>query len=301
MDSIILGFEGTDPHSPSVKRVQNYLRQNLLRGVILFSHNIRDASQIKELTESFKEARDDAVISVDQEGGLVQRLNSKNGFKDYPSAREMSTLSLKKARSHYNSMAHELAKLGITLNFAPAVDLDLGSPIISGKDRAYGSDPKIVFDYASTFMDAHSAHDIRTALKHFPGHGSAPGDTHLGWVDVTDSHQEQEKDIFFELMKHHSQPYIMVAHVVHKKWDQKHPLSLSDQLPRLLGGITNKIVSDDYHMGAIIERYSLIDIIERARGAGIDLMIFSNNPLASGGRLSPDPALPEKIAELVNR
>lgn len=301
MDSIILGFEGTDPHSSSVKRVQDYLRQELLRGVILFTHNIQDASQLEELTASLKEARDDAIISIDQEGGLVQRLGSKNGFKDYPSAREMSTLSPKKVRSLYGEMAQELSDVGITLNFGPVADLDLGCSIISEKDRSYGSDPKTVINYATLFMEAHAAHGIQTALKHFPGHGSALGDTHLGWVDITESHQEQEKDIFFDLAKHPSQPYIMVAHVMHKKWDAKHPLSLSDQLPRLLGGITNKVVSDDYHMGAIIDRYSLIEIIEHARGAAIDFMIFSNNPAASGGKLTPDPELPEKIAELLNR
>src|SRR4029079_17876946 len=90
--------------------------------------------------------------------------------------------------------AQTLAKAGINLNLAPVVDLDANpnNPIIKGKRRSFHADPEIVAAHAIEYARAHQKHGVLTCAKHFPGHGSAMGDTHLGYVNVTKHWTDKE-------------------------------------------------------------------------------------------------------------
>jgi len=197
---LMVGFEGTDPESPWPRKIQSQLRQGLIGGVLLFSHNIRDGQQLKDLTASFQESTTDLPpwIAIDQEGGQVQRLKSKQGFLDHLSAKQLAEdFSPEEAQEQTQKLVQELKSYGINLNFAPCVDLDLGSPVISGYGRSFSADAGTVVDYASGVLKVHHDNEVLACIKHFPGHGSAPLDTHETLVDITQVHTKQEFEPFF--------------------------------------------------------------------------------------------------------
>ncbi|MCP4971368.1 MAG: glycoside hydrolase family 3 protein, partial [Arcobacter sp.] len=111
-------------------------------------------------------------------------------------------LLINEAKETYESLAFQLQELGINCNFAPLVDLGINkdSKIIYGLDRAYGDDTGIVAKYGEIFMDSLDKHQIISVLKHFPGHGSARGDSHEGFVDITQTWDEIELSPYKSLL-----------------------------------------------------------------------------------------------------
>ena len=125
-------------------------------------------------------------------------------------------------------MAEELSRLGLNLNLAPCVDLDLGSPVISGHSRSYESDPEKVVTYSRAFVAAHRQFGVLTCLKHFPGHGSALQDSHAQLVDITQEWDPAELIPFEELVRSEDADFI-VRHLVHRQ-RRKFPNHTSTQL-----------------------------------------------------------------------
>ncbi len=120
------------------------------------------------------------------------------------------------------------------------------NPIIKGKKRSFGADPAKVARHAEQFIAAHHRRGIRTCVKHFPGHGSARGDTHLGLVDVTETWSEQELAPFAELIRRGLCDAVMTAHVFNARLDSERPATLSR--PILQGLLRGKLGFD----GAIL-------------------------------------------------
>jgi beta-N-acetylhexosaminidase len=139
---------------------------------------------------------------------------------------------------------------------------------------------------------------VLTCAKHFPGHGSAAGDTHLGLVDVTATWDERELLPFQSLIAAGLCDAIMTAHVFHAKLDPVHPATLSPAiitgLLRGKLGFEGVITSDDMEMKAISHHYGLEKSVPAAIAAGIDVLCFGNN-------LTYDPDIARKaIAILVH-
>ena len=103
------------------------------------------------------------------------------------------------------------------------------SPIIAFRKRAFSDNPDIVIRHAEEMINVFKEDKILPVLKHFPGHGSALGDTHLGYVNITYDWQEIELKPYQELLPKHPEVGVMIAHVYHEKIDKKYPLSLSYQ------------------------------------------------------------------------
>jgi beta-N-acetylhexosaminidase len=125
----------------------------------------------------------DLTVSVDEEGGQVQRLADLTG--SLPSAREMTaTMAPEEVAELFTDHAHKLRDLGITLDFAPDVDLDGGEAVSDNAigDRAFSDDPAVVVEYGRAVIDGLLAGGVTPVIKHFPGHGHATGDSHLGTV-----------------------------------------------------------------------------------------------------------------------
>ncbi len=292
MAQLMVGFTGTSIHDPDVQHLIPMIADQRIHGVILFRHNITGPQQVADLVGTLKGASPDPqfIVAVDQEGGRVQRLGSFNGFHDTPSAAYIGRLPLEEAATHYQAMAKMLADVGFNLNFGPVVDL-LGTPgssVIGGLERAYSTDPQQVIAYAKVFIAAHRLQGVRTCLKHFPGHGLAQGDTHEGIVDVTDTLQPQEMVPFQDLIDAEQADAVMAAHVWHQGVDSEYPVSLSPfwlrDILRVDMGFEGTIISDDLHMGAILSRYSLGETMELGLRAGLDVLVFSRNPKATGGQ-----------------
>ncbi|MBL9029008.1 MAG: glycoside hydrolase family 3 protein [Caedimonas sp.] len=310
---LIFGFVGCDPEDEEARRLRSCLRDELIGGVILFAHNIRDPRQVYELIQSFYEASSNAInkplIAVDQEGGRVQRLNSGNGFHDFPSAQQMAArYTPQQAYEKYTEMAKDIRAAGFNVNFAPVVDLDHEKPsgqpcpVIGALGRSYGTEVPQVVEYAHAFVRAHRQQGILTCLKHYPGHGFAAKDSHKGLVDITQTHRPMEEQPFKELVKNGDADMVMVAHLVNRQEDADYPASLSPKtlkdLRTYYEGIT---VSDDLHMGAIIQHFSLEEALRQTLLAEVDLLVFSNNPKASGGKtvFQESFTLVEKIHRIV--
>jgi len=275
----MLGFKGTKVTKEFCSDIGTYN----LGGVILFGNNIKNKSQLKKLTAKLQSCsiNNSLLIAVDQEGGKVMRLRKKHGFHgDFLTAKKVSLMKPEEAKLHYERMAKELQSVGINYNLAPNVDLDINkkSYIIHKLERSYSSNPKIVSYYASLFIETHNKENLLTTLKHFPGHGSASGDTHKGFVDVTKVWTREELKPYITLKNYIDS--VMVAHVFNRKLDPMYPASLSkptiDGILRGEIGYQGVVITDDLQMGAVVTRYKPHLLMELAINAGNDILLFGN-------------------------
>ncbi len=287
---LMVGFHGTS--APENSQICKDIKKYNLGAVILFDYNpvnkkkpknISNRSQLKKLTSQLQACSSDGklLIAVDQEGGRVQRLKSKYGFYGkFPKASDVIKMDQSKIKSTYTKMSAELKSVGINYDLAPVVDLDINmkNHVIHGLGRSFGKDPKVVAKYASTFIDAMHSNGVLTSIKHFPGHGSSVGDTHKGFVDVTNLWKEVELEPY-RLLKDKADT-VMVAHVFNKKLDAKYPASLSfktiTKMLRWKLGYHGVVITDDLQMGAISKKYGLKNTLKLAINAGDDILLIGN-------------------------
>ena len=311
---LVVGFRGCVPAECDV--IVRDLREHHLGGVILFDQdmtggtidtanrrrNIASPAQVKELVAFLqRQARVPLLVSIDQEGGRVNRLKPAYGFPGSISHEELGRLDQPAATYRHAALtAQTLAGLGINLNLAPVVDLDANpdNPIIKGKRRSFAADPEVVACHAAEFVRAHRDRHVLTCTKHFPGHGSAAGDTHLGLVDVTATWNDRELIPFQRLIEAGLCDAVMSAHVFNAKLDPTHPATLSravlTELLRGRLGFQGVIMSDDMEMKAISSHYGLENSVPAAINAGVDLLCFGNN-------LSYDPGIAGKAIAIIAR
>lgn len=268
------------------------IRQQHLGGVLLFDRNvdggrqnIRSPEQLRRLSTDLQDAACGSLfIAVDQEGGRVCRLKAADGFPPQPAAIELAAAGPEASRQAAASCAYTLAEGGINLNFAPVVDLDGDppSPIIGRHGRSFGPDPAVVSAHARIWVDAHHAQGIACCLKHFPGHGRAQADSHLGFVDASATWQPQELEPYRHLIATGFCDAIMSAHLVLRQLDASAlPATLSrpilHDLLRQELGFRGIVCTDDLQMGAIRQRWSLGQAVQQALLAGADLLVIGNN------------------------
>ncbi len=145
-------------------------------------------------------------------------------------------------------------------------------------------------------MKGLSSKNIISVIKHFPGHGSSTNDSHLGFVDVTNTYKDEELLPFRALAK--TADAVMVAHVTNTNIDKDYPATLSktfiQDILRNDLGFEGVVISDDMSMGAIVENYTLENAIVLAVNAGNDILVVSNN-----GSLPYDENLPYKVRKIL--
>lgn len=286
----LVGFAGlgVDAGHPVVEDITRHG----LGGVILFDrdlrgarHNIESPEQLRELTAALQRyARTPLFIAVDQEGGRVCRLKEEDGFPPSPPAKLLGDGGdPARTRRSAEQMAASLAVCGVNMNMAPVVDLDLNpaNPIIGRFQRSYGREAVQVASHASAFIAAHHQHGIACCLKHFPGHGSAAADSHLGFVDNTEQWQPAELGPYQQLFAAGFADSVMTAHVVNRQLDSSGvPATLS--APVISGLLRNRlgfagvIISDDLQMRAISDQWSYAEAVQKSILAGVDLIIVCN-------------------------
>jgi beta-N-acetylhexosaminidase len=291
---LLVGFRGYEVKPTDPVAVDAAERN--LGGVVFFDEemsatarpqgrNVKSPAQLAELVRSLQSfAKTPLLVSIDQEGGRVNRLKSHYGFPETISHEDLGKKNdLAFTFSHAEMIAKTLATVGINLNLAPVVDLDAhpDNPIIKGKKRSFHSDPEIVSQHAIEYAKAHRKHGVLTCPKHFPGHGSAIGDTHLGLVDVTKTWEEHELIPFKRLIDANLCEIVMTAHVFNAGLDSERPATLSKKiLQGLLRdklGFQGVIISDDMEMKAISGQFGLENAIQFGIEAGLDILCFGNN------------------------
>ena len=290
---IIAGFRGdtVNEHSAIVEYIKNYN----LAGVILYdedleiggtgSRNISSPSQVKQLLKDLKHFsnKNDLLISIDQEGGEVCRLKSIYGFNETPSWKKVGLFNNELITQQFSDrLAKELSDLGINLNFAPVLDLYYGEKtVIGNSQRAFCSDPKLLTKHAEIFINAHKKRNIISCGKHFPGQGSAHGDTHEGLTDITKTWSVKDMLPFDKIIQKELLDIIMVSHTIDKKIDPNNPASLSKtiitEMLRNDLGFEGIVICDDPSMRAISDNYSLFETFKLMLDAGVDLFCLGNN------------------------
>ena len=288
---LLVGFRGLTIEEAEPTR--SLIASGELGSVLLFSvdqptggdRNVESPDQLQELVSGLSAAAPPGVpllVAIDQEGGQVARLSPTHGFPATPSAAEMGRGDPGMTSQTARLMAQTLASAGVTLNLAPVVDLAINpdNPIIAALDRSFSADPDVVIAHATAFIEGMHGIAIRCAAKHFPGQGSATGDTHLGIVDVTDVWTEQELEPFAALSDSGEADAILTAHIFNANLDPEHPATLSQ--PTVTGilreqlGFDKVVISDDLQMGAITDAYGYEEAVALAIEAGIDILLIAN-------------------------
>src|SRR5512136_791325 len=271
------------------------LKDRYVGGVVLFDYdvaygkykrNIKSPEQLAALDEELQAATPapPLLISVDQEGGRINRLKPAYGFPPSYSQQYLGTMNdLEFTHECAETTASTLKSAGINLNLAPVVDLNVNpdNPIIGKYERSFSADPDIVTAHSLEVIKAHHEYGVLTTLKHFPGHGSSTGDSHQGFVDVTDTWSEVELEPFRNIIQAGMCDVVMTAHIFNEHLDPDYPATLS--YPTISGILRERlgwdvvVITDDMGMGAITQYYGFETAIELAVKAGADILAYANN------------------------
>lgn len=287
-----IGFRGMQV--ADTNHIARDLQQYHLGGVVLFDYdvprdtayrNIESPEQVKQLVEELKAlSNKPLIVSIDQEGGRVARLKPRYGFPRSVSAEYLGSLDNPDSTRYYaRKTAETLSSLGINVNLAPVVDVNLNpdNPVIGGLERSFSEDPQTVVKHAGIYIKTLHNYDILTVLKHFPGHGSSKKDSHLGVVDVTDTWSQKELIPYRQLIDSSLVDAVMTAHIFNSQLDSTYPATLSkltiNGILRDSLNFDGVVISDDLMMGAIRKEYGLKTTIEQALHAGVDILSFANN------------------------
>ncbi|WP_160299998.1 glycoside hydrolase family 3 protein [Devosia geojensis] len=301
---ILVGFAGDDVDDVSVAALREEIAGGHLGGVMYLRSNVKSLTAVEEMNAAFRAASPDLppFISLDQEGGSVERLTRAVGFEEIPNAATVAARnSPEGAEAIYGTLAQRLAALGFNVNFGPVADINLNpdNQIIARYGRAFATDAETVIAYDTAFIRAHEAAGLLTSLKHFPGHGSSTADSHEGFVDITGTWQESELEPYRELIGEGYDEFVMVGHLYHADYSggvEGLPSSLSPQwitgVLREELGFDGVVISDDLEMGAIRQHFTLRETVTQAVRAGMDVLLFSNTA-------EPRASLADEIREIL--
>ncbi len=293
---IVVGFQGTSVESKGVEAARQQIADGTIGGVMFLKTNVTSRSAVTAMNEAFRKAAPADLppfITLDQEGGLVERLDRSVGFKEIADAETIAAeYTPEQSRAVYEGLASGVRDWGFNTNFAPVVDLAVNpnNQVIGKYGRAYGKTADVVVEYAAEVIAAHHDAGLLTSLKHFPGHGSSTADSHEGFVDITRTWKPTELDPYRALIAKGYEDFVMIGHLIDTEIDPTGvPSSLSE--PWIGGvlrgqlGFTGVVITDDLEMGAIRDHFDLKETVTRAVRAGVDVLLFSNTakPRASLG------------------
>ncbi|MEU6371815.1 glycoside hydrolase family 3 N-terminal domain-containing protein [Streptomyces sp. NPDC046909] len=273
---LVAGFDGTTAFPDTLKR----LVDRGLGGVILFTRNVRDAEQVRELTDALRAIRPDLLVAIDNEGGGIGHLVGA-GAPEVPGSYALGVADDPNLTARCaDALAGHLATLGISVSYAPVADLQHlpSNPIV--RTRSFGADPEAAGRHLRAWITATEARGIASCAKHFPGHGGTDTDSHHGIavdprpVDALRADLEP-----FRAAVDAGVPMLMSAHVVFPALDANRPATLSR---RILGdllrhdlGFDGVLVSDALEMKAIADEYGEAAGARIALAAGADQVIVA--------------------------
>jgi beta-N-acetylhexosaminidase len=261
------------------------LAHPFISGVILFSRNYESIEQLRELAHQIKLVSPKLIITVDQEGGRVQRF--RTGFTELPAMGtwgERYVHSPEETKKEFalmlGTMVNELRNVGIDSTLVPVLDIDYDRNTVIGH-RSFGNNKNIVMQLSEFMVD--QFHTLRSPVtgKHFPGHGWVTLDSHF--------HLPIDERSFEEIAKHDLYPFsqlskkldaIMLAHVVYENIDPL-PVCFSrfwiNDILREQLQYDGLIMSDDLSMQAVAKMCSYEDRARRALEAGCDILLACNS------------------------
>ena len=281
---LMSGFEGTTLNAET----EDLIRNHHVGGLILFSRNYENPGQLHALVRDLQGVAASTstglplFISVDQEGGRVARLTKP--FTKYPPLCCLGHAQSESLAYRFGqSLASELADVGINMDYAPVLDVHTNpdNPIIG--DRAIATDPETVAKLANSFIKGFRDKGMIPVGKHFPGHGDTHVDSHLDLPTVKRDAATLESVELVPFRETIAQglEVIMTAHVIYTAWDAKNTATFSktilQDILRQKLGFQGIIMSDDLEMKAV-EKYFPLDAFPRMGvEAGVDIFLICNS------------------------
>lgn len=253
-------------------------------GFILFARNIETADQVRALCGDFREAVGrDCPITIDQEGGRVQRLRAplaRNWLPPLDHCDRAGNGAERAMYLRYRLIAAELFALGIDSNCAPMVDVARDSTHEFLRNRCYGADADRVSAIGRAVARGHLDGGVLPVLKHVPGHGLATLDSHHDLPHVDAPLDELDARDFAPFRALNDLPMGMTAHLVYDRIDPQ-PATVSPIMMALIReriGFDGLIMTDDISMKALSG--SLADLSRQALEAGCDVVLHCNGSFA---------------------
>ncbi|MEV6479944.1 glycoside hydrolase family 3 N-terminal domain-containing protein [Streptomyces sp. NPDC051576] len=273
---LVAGFDGATAVPHTLKR----LVDRGLGGVILFTRNVRDAEQVRRLTDELRAIRPDLIVAIDNEGGGIGHLVNA-GAPEIPGPYALGVVDDPALTARCaDALAGHLATLGITASYAPVADLQHQprNPIV--RTRSFGADPALAARHLRAWIAATDARGVASCAKHFPGHGGTVTDSHDGVAIDPRPYDQLLVDLEpFRAAIAAGVPMLMSAHVVFPALDANRPATLSRRilgdLLRLELGFDGVLVSDALEMKAIADAYGEAAGARIALAAGADQVIVA--------------------------
>lgn len=253
-----------------------------LGGIIFFTHDIKSPEQFKKLTtEITKIAKFPPFLSIDQEGGRVERTENIHNGKKYLSAKFAFEKGEDFLKTQTKEIAQELTNYGINLNFAPCIDVNTNpnNPIIG--ERAFSNKAEDVIRAEKIVSQTYRENGIIPCVKHFPGHGDANADSHLTLPKIDLPLKDMEQT--------HIKPFaacaktiemVMVAHLHCTCFEKETiPTSLSKNAISYLRaklGFEGVAISDDMIMKGVAA-FGDVEACEMGIRAGLNMFIYRNS------------------------
>jgi beta-N-acetylhexosaminidase len=270
---ILSGFDGV--------RVPEHLPR--FAGYILFARNGTNPAAMRGVTDAVRAAYEGAppLIAIDQEGGRVARLQY-GGVEVIPSMMALgATRDPELATRAGEQTAFDLRRAGVTMDFAPVLDLALDPANTVIGTRAFGADPQRVAEMGAAFAAGLALGGVLSCYKHFPGHGSTATDSHVSLPVVdADAATLRARDLVPFAAVARGATAVMGAHLIARALDERNPATRSKAIVDLLRGelgFTGAYVTDCLHMGAASQGDGTVSAAVDALSAGADLLLISHS------------------------
>jgi beta-N-acetylhexosaminidase len=274
---LLTGFEGKQ----IPPELRSLAREFDLGGVIIFGRNVEAPEQVAEMALGTQALAQELPLwfAVDQEGGKVARL--REGFTRWPAMATLGRAQDEKLTARFaRALAHELQAVGITLDFAPVLDVLTNPKNPAILDRALSDKAEDVARLGRIIIETLQGQGIAASGKHFPGHGDAAVDSHneMPICDLPPDRLEAVELVPFRAAIDAGVASILTAHVLFPALDEEFPATLS---PRIVTGLLREklkfagpVLTDDLDMGAIGTKYPIEQAVVQAIAAGVDGLLI---------------------------
>lgn len=275
---LIMGLEDKEQ-----KEIDNIIKKLKIGGIIIYKKNYNNYEQMLGLINNIKEMNAEnkipITISVDQEGGRVNRmppeiLNLKSATK-FANSKDVELV-----KETGNIIGKMLSETGISMDYAPILDIRRFEEKHAIGDRCYGENKEDVEKYAIEVMKKIQQNNVISVIKHFPGHGLTKKDSHFRIPKIKEKIELLEKEDMkpFEAAIKNGADAIMVGHLIIKDVDKKYPASLSKKVIQKYliekYNYNGLIITDDMKMMAIRLHYNMKKAVKRAILAGNDIVMM---------------------------
>ena len=278
MTPAIFGLAGTELSADE----RAFFREADPAGYIIFGRNVASRDQLRALTDDLRSVhgRERLLITIDQEGGRVQRMKPPV-WPAYPAGAAFERLydiapasAIEAARVNAQALALDLVEVGISCTHAPVLDVrQAGANDVIG-DRAYGHEPLRVAALGRAVLDGLARAGVQGTIKHLPGHGRTHCDTHKAMPTVDASAEDLASDLApFKALSHAA--IGMTGHLLFTAWDKQHPATQSpfiiSEIIRGAIGFDGLLLTDDLDMEALSG--TVPERAEIAVAAGCDIAL----------------------------